>query len=263
MGRIFASSDWHGCLDPAKKVLDFLQPDDKLYFLGDAIDRGDHGFQIMTHLLNDDRVVYMLGNHEQMMLEAVKHMIQYKDEYFIAYSHMDNNWIYGNGGSKTLEDMHYGEGIDLEYLYKRIKEMPNICDYTSKDGKKIILEHAGFTPDKNGELKWEDRHHDPVWDRDHFYDLWTGAEDMYLVHGHTPVQYLKFEYGYLGQGPMSFDELKIKNAWDDPSVHYIPEVIQYCDGHKFDIDMCTIASGRIALLDLDTFETIYFDEEEK
>ena len=39
-----------------------------------------------------------------------------------------------------------------------------------------------------------------------------------------------------------------------------PEVIRYCDGHKFDIDMCTIASERIALIDLDTFEIKYFDK---
>ena len=38
-----------------------------------------------------------------------------------------------------------------------------------------------------------------------------------------------------------------------------PEIIRYCSGHKFDVDMCTIASDRISLLDLDTFEVIYFD----
>ena len=85
---------------------------------------------------------------------------------------------------------------------------------------------------------------------------------MYLVHGHTPVQYLKFDYGYNGQEPLSKEDLKFKRTWDLNAI-YKPEVIRYCDGHKFDIDMCTIVSGRIALLDLDTFEVIYFDEGEK
>lgn len=258
MGRVFASADWHGCLAPAQKVLDFLQPDDKLIFLGDAIDRGDHGYQIMTKLLYDPRVTYIMGNHESMMLEAIEHMIRYGIEDY-SYSGLDDIWIYGNGGEKTLKDMRWGKGVNLPCLYKKIKEMPFICDYTSKDGKKIILEHAGFTPNKHGE--WTDRH-DPVWDRDHFYDNWTGTENMYLVHGHTPVQYLKFEYGYYGQEPLTKEDLELnKNHWDEPSVHYVPEVIRYCDGHKFDIDMCTIVSGRIVLLDLDTFEVIYFDDE--
>ena len=65
MGKVYASSDWHGCLAPAQKVLDFLQPDDKLYFLGDAIDRGDHGYQIMTKLLNDPRGRYELGKRNR------------------------------------------------------------------------------------------------------------------------------------------------------------------------------------------------------
>ena len=44
-------------------------------------------------------------------------------------------------------------------------------------------------------------------------------------------------------------------------IKYKPEIIRYCDGHKFCVDMCTVYSDRIALLDLDTFETIYFDKE--
>ena len=86
MGRVFASSDWHGCLDPAQKVLDFLQPDDKLYFIGDAIDRGPHGYQIMTKLLYDPRVIYIKGNHEEMMLEAtLEHQKEDSYEDFIKY----------------------------------------------------------------------------------------------------------------------------------------------------------------------------------
>ena len=156
--------------------------------------------------------------------------------------------------------MNWGKGIDLLFLYKKIQLMPFLCHYTSKSGNGIILEHAGYTPDNLGEVLH--LNHDPVWDRSHFYDNWTGTENMYLVHGHTPVQYLKFNYGYNGQEPFTQEDLKFKRTWDLNST-YKPEVIRYCDGHKFDIDMCTIVSGRIALLDLDTFEVIYFDEGEK
>lgn len=258
MGRVFVSADWHGCLDPAQKVLDFLQPDDKLYFLGDAIDRGPHGYKIMTKLLNDPRVEYLMGNHEAMMLEAIEHMITYGLNDYQFYG-MDDNWLYGNGGIKTFEDMNCGIGIDLPKLYKNIKNMPTYAILTLKD-KKIILEHAGYTPDKDGRVKWDNKHHDPVWDRDHFWDPWSGAEDMYLIHGHTPVQYLQFEYGYYDRPKLTKEELQLKITWDIKG-KYTPQVICYCNGHKFDIDMCTIVSGRIALLDLDTFEVIYFDDE--
>ena len=136
--------------------------------------------------------------------------------------------------------------------------MPLLCNYTSKNGKNIILEHAGYTPNSIGKSKW--KKHDPLWDREHFWDEWTGDENTYLIHGHTPVQYLKFEDGYIDCLPLTKEELQLKTTWDIKG-KYIPQVIRYCNKHKFDIDMCTIISGRIALIDLDTFEIIYFDKE--
>ena len=136
MGKVYVSADWHGCLNPAQKVLDFLQPDDKLYFLGDAIDRGSDGYKIMTKLLNDPRVMYLMGNHEAMMLEAIEHMITYGLEDY-QYCGMDDIWLYGNGGMKTFEDMNYGKGINLPKLYKDIKNMPVYAIFSQI--KKIML----------------------------------------------------------------------------------------------------------------------------
>jgi hypothetical protein len=57
-------------------------------------------------------------------------------------------------------------------------------------------------------------------------------------------------------------DLLIGRMWDSSEIDWKPEVIRYCDGHKFCIDMCTVASDRVALLDLDTFEVKYFDGDE-
>ena len=58
--------------------------------------------------------------------------------------------------------------------------------------------------------------------------------------------------------------MEIKRQWfENGIVDWKPTIVRYCDGHKFDIDMGTIASDRIALLDLDTFEEYYFDKENK
>ena len=53
-------------------------------------------------------------------------------------------------------------------------------------------------------------------------------------------------------------EQERKDNWYDEKNPYIPDVLFYCNGHKIDIDLCTIVSNRIALLDLDTFEVKYF-----
>ena len=62
-------------------------------------------------------------------------------------------------------------------------------------------------------------------------------EDYIVVHGHTPVQYLNYLIG----GDINSVEVK-----------------HYCGNHKIDIDMGCFESNRIALLNLDNFEVIYF-----
>ena len=86
--------------------------------------------------------------------------------------------------------------------------------------------------------------------------------NTYLVHGHTPVQYLKFKYGYKTMEPITKEERLHKHDWWKDKENTNPKIIRYCNGHKFCVDLCTIVSNRIGLLDLDTFEEIYFDTED-
>lgn len=259
MGKTYVTSDWHGCSNPALKIFDYLKEDDTLYFLGDAIDRGPDGIKLMNKLLTDSRVIYLKGNHEEFIEQYVPELIE-------GHSSMADLWLHQNGGQYTWDAMqHMSDDSKMFYVYK-IHKMPEKIVYHSPLGHHVILEHAGYTP-----FDMPHRTHYPLWDREHFYDEWDGGfydkedelkpDNTYLVHGHTPVQYLMFEYGYKGQKPKDKDMIKIGQMWDSPEIEWRPEVLRYCDEHKFDIDMCTIVSGRVALLDLDTFETIYFDED--
>ena len=274
MGRVYTSADWHGYGKVAKKVLKYLQPDDTLYFIGDAMDRGKNGMMILDALMNRPNTYYIKGNHDEMLERAIPYMIKDLEEIksIEPERYPDNTWFY-NGGWKTIEGGLINdppeEAVKRLQKYKKFfMNLPTELRYESPNGHMVILEHAGYTP-----FDIPHRSHDPLWDRDHFYDIWGGHwnkegykpytyKNTYLVHGHTPVQYLKFEYGYKGEVPLTKEEIKHKYDWYENKTNYIPEVIRYCDGHKFDIDMCTICSGRIALLDLDTFEVKYFDEDE-
>lgn len=75
--RTFAIGDIHGCDVAFEKLLDLLQlnSDDTLVVLGDVIDRGPDSARVVSMLLNLQQhceLVYILGNHEQMMLEALE-----------------------------------------------------------------------------------------------------------------------------------------------------------------------------------------------
>ena len=274
MARVFCSSDWHGCGKVAKKVLNYLQPDDILYFLGDVTDRGEDGVELLDLLMSRPNTYYIKGNHDDMMVRTLPYMIKDMQEIecceFEKYP--DQTW-YINGAWSTIEKLVNKSVEDLIKYKNFLSNLPTELKYESPAGHLVILEHAGYTP-----FDIPHRSHDPLWDREHFYDIWGGfwnrekyvpytPKNTYLVHGHTPVQYLKYRFGYKGEKPFTKEDFIGKRQFlyddyleDEPII--LPKILRYCDGHKFDVDMCTIASGRIALLDLDTFEEIYFDEEE-
>lgn len=247
MRKVYATSDWHG-IDKKliKKILQWLKPEDTLVIIGDVIDRGEDGIDLLEMIMADSRCLLLKGNHEQMMLDGLK------------YRSYLNLW-YQNGGEVTENAFDKRTEQEQKKIVKFLSEAP--IKWCFRFGKKIILlEHAGYTP------TWEHKYkHDPLWDRDHFIEPWPeDKENTYIVHGHTPVQYLKFEFDYCGkdaQGSLD-EEMEIKRQWyENGIIDWKPTILRYCDGHKFDIDMGAISSNRVALLDLDTFEEHYFDKE--
>lgn len=255
MGKVYATADWHGCEAVANKVFEYLKPEDTLYFLGDAIDRGPDGIELVQKLMNRPNTIYMMGNHEEMLDRT---FISYKGQWITWDNTNINLWTY-NGGRPTMNALSKLPKEEVIKIMQFIRGCPkqNII-YKSPNGHKVFLEHAGYTPYVNMHK------HDPLWDRTHFYDNWTGLDDTFIVHGHTPVQYLLFDYGFKGIEDFPHDEefFVKKRLWEEDAVCDKPTILRYCDGHKFDVDMCTIVTNRIALLDLDTFEEIYFDAEE-
>ena len=276
MGKVYCSSDWHGCGDVAKKALEYLQPDDVLYFIGDIADRGKDGVELLDTLMNRPNTHYIKGNHDYMMENILPYMIRDINEInsIEPEKYPDQTW-FANGAWETLEGGLLEKSVkELSKYYEFLRNLPFELRYTSPAGHMIILEHAGYTP-----FDIPHRSHDPLWDRDHFYDRWNAnyctnqydpytPDNIYIVHGHTPVQYLKYYYGYDGEKPMTKEDMigKRQFLYEDileGELIIKPEVICYCSGHKFNIDMCTVASKRIALMDLDTFEVTYFDGEEE
>lgn len=262
MGRVFASSDWHGCWNVAEQVFDFLKEDDILYFIGDACDRGPNGIKIINKLFTRPNTIYIKGNHEDILADVVPYLI---DEQFNYAS----RWLDFNGGEQTWKDMEKMSDQKKMWYVGKINQMPFKEVYHSPKGHDVILEHAGYSP-----FACQHRSHDPLWDRHHFYDDWNEnfydeddelkPETTYLVHGHTPVQYLEFDYGYKGQPQKTKEMIEYGMQWNKSgNCDWVPEIIRYCDGHKIDLDLCTIVSNRIALLDLDTFEVIYFDDKKE
>ena len=232
----YACADLHGRLDLYLKIKKFLQPDDVVYFLGDAGDRGSDGWELIKTIYNDEQFIYMKGNHEDMLIKA---MLSWKrNPYFASKEYKD---LERNGGQKTLEDW-LQDGKDFSWVEK-LNALPLHLEYFNKNGIFMLLSHAGYTPWTAEDNKRQILIPDPfnlLWNRDHFYDDWID-EDCFsngiIVHGHTRIPSLMLRLCDKRK------ELPTGSYW-------------YCNNHKVCIDNSAITTGVAILLNLDTLSDV-------
>jgi predicted phosphodiesterase len=231
---VYCASDLHGDYKLWKEIQNYLKEEDILIYLGDAMDRGGRGFEIYIEMLKDSRVIYLLGNHETLMYSAL----------LAAYPKASKDW-YKNGGEATIlnlrevkEKNNWDFFDDVLPLVKKIANMNFLMMYENANGTKFFLSHAGFTPTNQFfslDLFEQEQH--LTWNRQHFSDTWPeGFDDCVVIHGHTPVQYLKKQYS-----PSNAINITESNPY-----------LVYANGHKICLDGGTIISNEIALWNLDT-----------
>jgi serine/threonine protein phosphatase 1 len=147
--RTIAIGDIHGCSLALAALIEAIEPDseDVLVTLGDYINRGPDSRDVLDQLIDLSRrcrLVPLLGNHDQKLLEAR------------AGTH-PTTWI-GMGGLATLDS--YGPGRDLSLIPDEHFEFLEGCrDYYETDTH--IFVHANYFPDipmgeqEVGMLRWE------------------------------------------------------------------------------------------------------------
>lgn len=220
----YCCSDLHGMYDLYEQIDNFTQSDDKIYFLGDAADRGPQGWKLIKALANNPKWIWIQGNHDAMLAAAMR-----------EYASLDHigpkcRLLFSNGGKSTFNDW-VADGADLYWAYY-LESLPKYRELYL-DGKTICLSHAGFTPCCPGE-NFLPSDEELLWNRDHYYCSWwpTGYDNFYIIHGHTPIEY-------------------IPGGKEDMGIY------KYHD-HKIAIDNACWFYKSICLLDLVTFEPIRF-----
>ena len=172
MSRSFAIGDIHGCAKTLRKMLleeIRIQKQDRIYCLGDFVDRGRDSKGVIDFILEmrekGFKIHTLRGNHEQMMMDSAGSM-----ENFML-------WI-KNGGDATLKSFGITSYHDLQPAYKnflhRTKFVISSGDY--------LLVHAGLnfhSPDP-----FEDREA-MLWIRDFYIDPHQ-LGNRTILHGHTP-----------------------------------------------------------------------------
>ncbi len=187
-GRDFFVGDIHGKYALFKRALDEINFDftfDRLFSVGDLIDRGEASFKCLL-MAEKSWFMPVIGNHEQFLLDTANNDIS-----------MKLNW-YFNGGSwwEVLDD-------EEKQLAQSIVERHYslTLSVTTPAGEVGVI-HAQYPFDKwpaNKEDLDPDSYYELIWGRDYINDdsehLVEGID--FIVSGHTPIIKPRLKYRQL------------------------------------------------------------------
>lgn len=117
---LWAIGDIHGCYDELLILLDTIESKSprgaEIVFLGDYVDRGPKSLEVLRFLMagaqrTQDKWIYLRGNHEQLMLDAIANNAVVSDCDF---------WL-DNGGDATVNSF---TGRDYKATNHRLVEPP-------------------------------------------------------------------------------------------------------------------------------------------
>ncbi len=177
--RTFVIGDIHGCADEIEVLISALRPSerDRLYFLGDYIDRGPASRAVVECLLElsdgPSQCVFLRGNHEDMFIDFIGR----------RGGHFGDAYL-DNGGASTLRS--YGlvprQSADLHAeLPRKHLEFFDKLEMTADLGRSLCV-HAGLRPTVPLDRQSAE---DMLWIRNDFY----GGPHPFgkiILYGHTP-----------------------------------------------------------------------------
>ncbi|HOV78586.1 MAG TPA: metallophosphoesterase [Bacillota bacterium] len=217
---LYVMSDLHGEYEGFMNMLDKIGfgSGDKMYVLGDVIDRGRKPIYLLEFILEQCNIEMLLGNHEEMFLS---YLCNRKDSIL-------NQWL-DNGGGTTL--FQY-EMLPPERKNNLLGYLQGLQLYKIVDD--FILVHAGINAGNiRGNtveeiMEWQKKD-DLLWVRSDFYRS-PALVGKTIIFGHTPT--------FILHGRCTI--------WHDEKY-----------GDKIGIDCGRAYGGKIGCLRLDDMEEFY------
>lgn len=179
MSKRFVIGDVHGCALTLKALINKkIKPSkkDKIYFLGDYIDRGPDSKGVLKYILSLISKGYdiscLMGNHEVMLLNSMNSESNYY------------KWLW-NGGSEALRSFKVRRAEQIPEKY--INFLEGLKYYIELDN--FILVHGGLNFNIENPLSDKEG---MVWIRNKEVDL-SKINNKKLIVGHTPTKLKKIK----------------------------------------------------------------------
>jgi serine/threonine protein phosphatase 1 len=136
--RVIAIGDIHGCHAALRTLIEAIdpQPADTLVILGDCVDRGPKSADVIDQLLalrEKCRLVPLLGNHEEMMLN------------FLDGRPQPDDWLLC-GGAATVESYRDAKGKLVPAPHEHVDFIRAWGDCFETDTH--FFAHGGYEPDR-------------------------------------------------------------------------------------------------------------------
>ncbi|MGM9566767.1 MAG: metallophosphoesterase [Clostridia bacterium] len=162
----YVMSDLHGCKKPFTEMLETIgfSPEDRLYIIGDVIDRGNDGIELLRYTMKTPNITLLLGNHELMMREAIEN-----DDYDL--------WFY-NGGISTMANFRNLSEREQQEILEYLHSLPLFLDLTVGDRRYRLIHGAPMEDEADVE--------NSVWERPEPDQ--TFFPDKTVIIGHTPTR---------------------------------------------------------------------------
>ena len=194
---VYVTSDLHGY--PLEKFIALLEKanfssDDYCFILGDVIDRGDHGAEILKWLLTQSNVQLLMGNHEAMMLSCrflFNEVTETSVERITGDDMTSLSMWTRNGGQKTIDGLKRLDRDTLRDIIEYLEDAP-LYETVSAGGRDFLLTHGGlgnFRPERKLSEYYPDEF---IWNRpspDVRY-----RDDIVTIFGHTPTHFLSKDH---------------------------------------------------------------------
>ncbi|TQE94182.1 MAG: serine/threonine protein phosphatase [Spiribacter salinus] len=176
--------DVHGRLDLLAPLVEALPPKNQIICVGDLIDRGDQSGQVLDYVMQHDRIMSLMGNHEQMMLDFLQ-----------TPETAGGRWV-RNGGLQTLASFGIAgvtETSGAEALSRARDALfdamgQNMATWVARlecfawSGNVAVV-HAGANPNTPLDQQDPDTF---IWGHPDFRKI-PRDDGFWIVHGHTIV----------------------------------------------------------------------------
>ena len=184
----YAMSDLHGRYDLYMKMLEKINfcKTDKLYILGDLVDRGEEGMRIILDVAKRDNVIPLMGNHDYMALMILSSLArELRPGEAADLRELIDGWRF-DGGMATYHEYKKLTPKEQKLALMTIDSFRHYAEVRIGE-REFVLCHGGIRDYSDKRPLSDYTIEDLAFYREDYSKSKFAKRGKYLITGHTPT----------------------------------------------------------------------------